>query len=60
MNPEEKKAFEQMKKDIAALKPLLSLITPIREVIAWMAQKKKQQITLPLDEPSKKIIKAIP
>lgn len=58
MNETEKKQFEQMKKDIDLLKPLLKYKDDIPLLVAFMQAKKKQQISLPLDESSKAIIRA--
>jgi hypothetical protein len=46
MTEEEKKQFEQLKRDVEELKQFVS-------------QKKEQQITFPLDLPSQKIIQNI-
>lgn len=43
MTPEEKKQFDQMKRDIEDLK-------------TFMEEKKRQQISFPVDEASKEII----
>lgn len=66
MNAEEKKQFEKMKtdlqtvqNDLAALKPLLKYIPVLPELEKFMNDKKAQQITLPLDEQSKSIIRAV-
>lgn len=59
MTPQEKQQFDQMKKDLESLKWLLPYKYLIPQLVEFMRAKKKQQITLPLDESSKNIIRAV-